>query len=101
MSEDDDHQVLIKRLVLDVYKLKNPPIYELAVILAENVPNIKRVIFERVETDENTEVVKLTVEGPDLDLYDIMDELKKYGATVRSVDLVEAVVVRIFSEKSR
>ena len=91
-DNDDDRHVSIKRLVLDVYKLKNPPIYELATILAENVGSIKRVIFERVETDENTEVVKLVVEGPDLDLYDIMDELKKYGATVRSVDLVEAVV---------
>ena len=84
--------MVVKRLVLDVYKLKNPPIYELAVLLAKEVPSIKHVIFERVETDENTEVVKLTVEGPDLDLYDIMDELRKYGATVRSVDLVEAEV---------
>ena len=57
----------ISRLVLDVLKLRDPPLHQFSVQLG-SVPNVDDVKVSVVEIDQITESVKVTVEGRDMDL---------------------------------
>jgi hypothetical protein len=81
----------IKRLVLDVLKLRDPPLPEFALRLC-STPNVEGVKVSLVEIDQNTESVKVTMEGDDVDLEYVQKMMKDYGAVVHSID--EVVVGR-------
>jgi len=81
----------IKRVVLDVLKLRDPPLPEFALRLC-STPNVEDVKVSLIEIDQNTESVKVTVEGEDIDLDFVQKIMKDYGAVVHSVD--EVVVGR-------
>jgi len=81
----------IKRLVLDVLKLRDPPLPEFAMRLC-SIPSVEGVKVSLVEIDQNTESVKVTVEGENVDLKFIQKMMKDYGAVVHSID--EVVVGR-------
>lgn len=79
----------IKHIVLDVLKLRDPPLPEFAKNLC-SAPNVKGVKVSLVEIDQNTESVKVTIEGKDVDLDYIQTMMKDYGAVVHSIDEVVA-----------
>ncbi|MCW4020124.1 MAG: DUF211 domain-containing protein [Candidatus Bathyarchaeota archaeon] len=77
----------IKRVVLDVLKLRDPPLAEFALSLC-SIPNIEDVKVSLVEIDQNTESVKVTMEGENVDLDFIHNLMKDYGAVIHSIDEV-------------
>ena len=77
----------IKRVVLDVLKLRDPPIAEFALRLC-SMPNIDGVKVSLVEIDQNTESVKVIMEGDEVDLDFVEMMMKEYGAVVHSIDEV-------------
>ncbi len=86
----------IQRVVLDVLKLRDPPIPEFALRLSA-MPNIDGVKVSLVEIDQNTESVKVIMEGADIDLDFVEKMMKEYGAVVHSIDEV-AVGKRVVSD---
>ena len=79
----------IRRLVLDVLKLRDPPLHDFALNLS-STPNIDGVKVVLVEIDQNTESVKVTMEGEDIDIDSVEKMMKDYGAVVHSIDEVVA-----------
>jgi len=86
----------IQRVVLDVLKLRDPPLPEFALRLC-SMPNIEGVKVSLVEIDQNTESVKVIMEGADIDLDFVEKMMKEYGAVVHSIDEV-AVGKRVVSD---
>ena len=81
--------LIIKRIVLDVLKPHEPPIQEFARRLGE-IPHVKSVDISIHEIDENTQTIRITVEGNEI-LYEEVDKkISELGATIRSVDKVSA-----------
>jgi hypothetical protein len=77
----------IKRVVLDVLKLCDPPLPEFALQLC-STPNVSDVRVSLVEIDQNTESVKVTMDGDDLGLESVQKMMKDYRAVVHSIDEV-------------
>ena len=75
----------IRRLVLDVLKLRDPPLPEFASTLCE-LPNIEGVKVSLVEIDQNTESVKVTMEGDNINLESVQKLMKDHGAVIHSID---------------
>lgn len=85
-------QYSISRLVLDVLKIRNPPLHEFAIPLG-SIPNVDNVRVSLVETDQNTESVKVIVEGKGIDLDSVQKTIKDHGAAIHSID--EVVVEKL------
>ncbi|MGB6680726.1 MAG: DUF211 domain-containing protein [Candidatus Bathyarchaeia archaeon] len=78
----------IKKVVLDVLKPHQPAIPEFASrIVSCNGAN--RVNVSLAEIDQNTESIKVLVEGNDINLETIRTCIEEMGATIHSVDEVE------------
>ena len=77
----------IKRVVLDVLKLRDPPLPEFASTLC-SLPNVEDVKVSLVEIDQNTESVKVTIEGRNIDLDNVQKIMKNHGAVIHSIDEV-------------
>jgi len=77
----------IKRLVLDVLKLRDPPLPEFASTLCK-LPSIEGVKVSLVEIDQNTESVKVTMEGDNINLDKVQRLMKDHGAVIHSIDEV-------------
>ena len=77
----------IKRVVLDVLKLRDPPLPEFASTLC-SLPNVEDVKVSLVEIDQNTESVKVTIEGKTIDLDNVQKLMKNHGAVIHSIDEV-------------
>ena len=77
----------IRRLVLDVLKLRDPPLPEFASTLCA-LPNIEGVKVSLVEIDQNTESVKVTIEGNNINLENVQKLMKDHGAVIHSIDEV-------------
>jgi uncharacterized protein len=79
----------VKRLVLDVLKPHHPSIVELAKRLGA-IEGISGVNCTLDEVDQETESIKITVEGNSID-YDMVEQIiTESGAVVHSVDSVSA-----------
>jgi hypothetical protein len=78
----------IKKVVLDVLKPHQPAIPEFATrIVSCNGAN--RVNVSLAEIDQNTESIKVLVEGSDINLETIRSCIEEMGATIHSIDEVE------------
>ncbi|RLI34455.1 hypothetical protein DRO55_06505 [Candidatus Bathyarchaeota archaeon] len=77
----------VRRVVLDVLKLRDPPLPELAMRLS-SIPNIDGVNISLVEIDQNTESVKIAIEGSNINIEKIQKLMKDYGAVIHSIDEV-------------
>lgn len=79
----------IKRLILDVLKPHYPSIIELAKRLSviEGVSGVSCVLDE---VDQNTESIKITIEGPNIDYDAVEDVIEECGAAIHSIDGVSA-----------
>ena len=83
-------QVAVKRLVLDVLKLRRDHRLDKFALHLGSIPNVKEVKVSLVEVDQETETVKVTLEGEDVDVdVDVVQQvMKDLGATVHSTDEV-------------
>ncbi len=77
----------IKRLVLDVLKPHNPSMVELSKRLSI-IEGVSGVNCTLDEVDQETESVKITIEGQDIDFDTVETAIREAGAAVHSVDSV-------------
>lgn len=75
----------VKRVVLDVLKPHEPDKHELAMRLS-SIEGIDGVNISLVEIDQNTESVRITIEGDNVDLNHVKNTMKDCGAAIHSVD---------------
>jgi Uncharacterized protein conserved in archaea len=81
--------VNIKRLVLDVLKPHNPGLIELAESLS-SIPEVSGVNISLSEVDQDTETVKIVMEGSDINFTNVKRVLREYDSVVHSIDNVVA-----------
>ena len=79
----------IKKLVLDVLKPHSPSIVELSRRLA-NLHGIVGVNCTIDEVDQETESIKITLEGTAIDYEKVEATVRAVGAVIHSVDSVSA-----------
>ena len=80
----------VKRLVLDVLKPHDPPIYDLATKIA-SCRGVGDVDVTLAEIDQDTESVKVSIDGTDIDIETIKKCVEDLGASVHSFDEVKVV----------
>jgi len=86
----------IKRIILDVLKPHTPSIIEVAERLA-NLEGISGVNVSLEEVDAETDSVKITIEGNNINYVDVKKEILDCGAVIHSIDGVSAGI-RIIEE---
>jgi len=79
----------IKRLVLDVLKPHHPSIVELSTRLSV-LRGVSGVNLTLDEVDQETESIKITIEGNSIDYEMVQQAIAESGAVVHSVDSVSA-----------
>jgi len=79
----------IKRLVLDVLKPHNPTIIELAERLG-GLEGISGVNISLEEVDKDTDSIKITIEGNNINYNKIDNIISECGAVIHSIDGVSA-----------
>ena len=77
----------IKRLVLDVLKLHDPTIIVIADAIGQ-LDGVDGVNISLYEVDQQTENVKITVEGHRLNFDLIKRTIEDFGAAIHSIDEV-------------
>lgn len=79
----------VRRLVLDVLKPHEPSNVLLAVKLSE-IENVEGVNLVLREMDQNTETLKITIVGDNLNFEEIKNVLENFGAVIHSIDEIVA-----------
>jgi len=79
--------IKIKHLILDVLKPHHPDIIELSKALAE-VRGVDRVTIDTLEIDQETESVKIEIEGSNIDFEMLLNKIREMGASLHSIDSV-------------
>ncbi|WP_423792753.1 DUF211 domain-containing protein [Methanocaldococcus indicus] len=79
----------IRRMVLDILKPHEPKITEMALRFTalKNVDGVNITVYE---IDKETENVKVTIEGNNLDFDKIQEIVEELGGTIHSIDEVVA-----------
>ena len=80
--------VLVKRLVLDVLKPHQPNALEFSRALA-GTDGKSRVHITVLEVDEQTETLKVVIEGEAIDFEAIQASIGEMGGSLHSIDEVE------------
>ena len=83
-------ETVVIRLVLDVLKPLDPSIVDMASEIA-GVEGVELVSVTSVEIDRNTESVKVSIEGDDVDLERVRRVIERMGGVIHSVDEVTSV----------
>jgi hypothetical protein len=84
----------IKRIILDVLKPHEPSIIEVAKTLS-NIEGISGVNISLEEVDAQTDSVKITIEGSDIDYVMVKKKIDECGAVIHSIDGVSAGIKMI------
>ncbi|MGQ9721126.1 MAG: DUF211 domain-containing protein [Candidatus Jordarchaeum sp.] len=79
----------LKRLVLDVLKPHQPVLPDFAETLGK-LDGVMGINITLIEVDAETESVKITVEGNNLNYNQIKEKIDSLGAVIHSVDQVVA-----------
>ena len=79
----------LKRVVLDVLKPHRPSLVELSQRLSA-LKGVEGVNCSLDEVDQETETVKLTIEGNSISYEAVETTLREFGAVIHSVDEVAA-----------
>ena len=79
----------IKRIILDVLKPHAPSIIEVAERLS-NLEGISGVNITLEEVDAETDSIKITIEGNNIDYESVKREITECGAVIHSIDGVSA-----------
>ena len=77
----------IRRLVLDVMKPHHPPIVDVAMNLTK-VHGVSGVNCMLGEVDQETETLKIIIEGIHINYDEVVETLKSMGGVIHSVDSV-------------
>lgn len=77
----------IKRLVIDILKPYEPSTIEFAQTVSwlEGVDGVNATLLE---TDNEVQNVKLTIEGSDIDHEEVQTEIEDLGGSVHSIDQI-------------
>jgi len=86
----------IKRIILDVLKPHTPSILEIANRISD-LEGISGVNISLEEVDADTDSVKITIEGTDINYNLVKNEITECGAVIHSIDGVSAGI-RIVEE---
>ncbi len=86
--------VRIRHLILDVLKPHYPGIVELSKALA-GVDGVDRVTIDIVEMDQDTESVKIEIEGNNINVEKLIKRIKEMGASVHSIDSVTTEISKV------
>lgn len=86
----------IKRIILDVLKPHTPSILEIANRISD-LEGISGVNISLEEVDADTDSVKITIEGTDINYDLVKNEITECGAVIHSIDGVSAGI-RIVEE---
>jgi len=78
---------MIRRLVLDVLKPHVPTMLDLATGIAK-VSGVTGVNLSLYEVDQQTETVKATIQGENIDYEGVESVIRNFGAAVHSIDEV-------------
>ena len=81
----------IKRIILDVLKPHAPSIIEVAQRLS-CLEGISGVNISLEEVDAETDSIKITIEGTNIDFDSVKKEISECGASIHSIDGVSAGV---------
>ncbi len=79
----------IKLLILDVLKPHNPSIVEVSRTVSD-LEGVSGVNCMLEEVDKETDSLKITIEGTDIDYEEVEKTLEMMGAVIHSVDCVSA-----------
>jgi len=79
----------IKRVVLDVLKPHKPSLIEMSLRLS-SLKGVDGVSCTLEEVDQETESVKVTIEGPAVNYASVEETLRELGAVIHSIDLVSS-----------
>ena len=79
----------IKRIILDVLKPHSPSIIDVAERLA-SLEGITGVNISLEEVDAETDSIKITIEGSNINYDNVKKEISDCGAVIHSVDGVSA-----------
>ena len=79
----------IKRIILDVLKPHAPSIIEVAERLA-GLEGITGVNISLEEVDAETDSIKITIEGSNINYNNVKKEISDCGAVIHSIDGVSA-----------
>ncbi len=79
----------LRRLVLDVLKAHKPSIVDVALKLS-NVEGVSGVNCILSEVDQETENIKVIVEGININFEELSDAIEELGAVIHSIDGVVA-----------
>ena len=82
--------ILIKRLVLDVLKPREPNTLDFAKSLAE-LQHGYLVTASVVEVDDKTETIVLKITGNNIQFDKLSDAINELGGSLHSIDEVEVV----------
>jgi len=74
-------------VVLDVLKTHEPSVVELGRLISE-LDGVSHVSIIVGEMDAKTETVKMTIEGTGLNYDEIERTIRRFGATIQSIDEV-------------
>ena len=77
----------VRRLILDVLKPHKPNIIELSQRLT-SLDGISGVNCMVEEVDQETENIKVTIEGADIDYEEVLRTIESMGGAVHSIDSV-------------
>ena len=77
----------IRRIVLDVLKPHRPSVVEMSRKLT-SIKGVDGVNCTLDEVDQETESVRVTIEGPAIDFEKVEQTLRESGAVIHSVDSV-------------
>ena len=77
----------IRRMVLDVLKPHHPNVIEYAYVLGDIV-GVDGANLSVDEIDQETETVKITLEGENISFEAVEETIQKLGGSVHSIDLV-------------
>lgn len=77
--------VKIKKLLLDSLKSRELSIVELSKALG-SVNGVSEVDITVVEVDSNTETIRVTIKGPQINYNEIRKVMEKHAVSIKGVD---------------
>jgi hypothetical protein len=77
--------VKIKRLLLDSLKSRELSVVELSKALG-SVSGVSEVDVTVVEVDSNTETIRVTIKGPQINYDEIRQVMEKHAVSIKGVD---------------
>ncbi len=83
------NNTMLRRLVLDVLKPHMPTILDLASALTQ-VKGVTGVNLSLYEVDQQTETVKATIQGENIDYDGVEKVIREFGGVIHSIDEVVA-----------